>query len=78
VNPGSVIPAGETLSLLNVANSPIAKQILARQSSFDVSVCYCSLLGRCWTKHLQRPSDEPQDVRFCPLPPKPKAGGFDG
>jgi len=76
VHPGSVIPAAQTLTLVRIENSPIAKQIAARQSSFDVAVCYCSLLGRCWTRHLRAPSDQPQDVRFCPLPAEQKANAF--
>jgi hypothetical protein len=76
VHPGSVIPAAQTLMLVRIQNSPIAKQIAAREGSFDVAVCYCSLLGRCWTRHLRGPSDQPQDVRFCPLPAERKTNAF--
>ncbi|HEY3675990.1 MAG TPA: hypothetical protein VGK84_08340 [Candidatus Tumulicola sp.] len=67
ISRGDVIPAGSKLELLRVANSFLAKRIIADGRRFDISLCYCSLLGDCWTKRLWDPSDEPHSVRSCPM-----------
>jgi hypothetical protein len=56
LGPGDVVPAGS--SMLLMAMSP----------HVDISICYCSVLGRCWTRRLKDPVPEPRDVRYCPLP----------
>jgi hypothetical protein len=66
---GSVLPASETASLVTVSKSPsVVRGLLAHQESIDISICYCSLLGRCWLVHMQDSASEPRDVRSCPLP----------
>jgi hypothetical protein len=74
---GSVLPAAEIAPLLTVSNGAhVVKALLARQSAIDITVCYCSLLGRCWIQHMQDSSSEPRDVRYCPLPRLPQARMF--
>jgi hypothetical protein len=66
---GSVLPAAEEAPLLTVSKSPtVVRALLAHESSIDISICYCSLLGRCWMQRMQDSSSEPRDVRYCPLP----------
>jgi hypothetical protein len=66
---GSVLPASETAPLMTVAKNPtVVRALLARQGAIDISICYCSLLGRCWMQRMQDSSSEPRDVRYCPLP----------
>jgi hypothetical protein len=66
---GSVLPAGETAPLVTVSKHPsVVRALLEHQGSIDVSICYCSLLGRCWMVRMQDSSSEPRDVRYCPLP----------
>ena len=79
LGPGSVLPAAATAPLLTVKGGPrLVHTLLAHQSSFDVSICYCSLLGRCWLQSMQVSSAEPRDVAFCPLPriPQPRMFGI--
>lgn len=65
---GDVLPAGATLTLLAVKGAGIFPRVQALRPHFDLSLCYCSVLGRCWTRRLKDPVAEPHDVRFCPLP----------
>ena len=79
LGPGSVLPAAATAPLLTVKGGPrMVQTLLAHQSSYDVAICYCSLLGRCWLQRMQDSSAEPRDVRFCPLPriPQPRMFGI--
>jgi hypothetical protein len=69
---GSIISAGETAALVSVDNPDIVKRIMAHPTSIDLTICYCSLLGRCWIKSLQDPSAQPHDIGVCPLPALPK------
>jgi hypothetical protein len=76
---GSVLPAAATAPLLSVKGGPrLVHALLAHESAIDVSICYCSLLGRCWLQRMQDSSAEPRDVRFCPLPriPQPRMFGI--
>lgn len=76
IGQGTIIPAAESFTLLRVQNAKIVKRVIAHQSEFDLSICYCSLLGRCWMRHLQDPTDQPHDIRVCPLPAGPRPRMF--
>lgn len=85
IGQGSIIPAGESVALVDVSvpDKPsgnkgpnLTSTLLAHQKSLDVSICYCSLLGRCWMREIRDSTDEPHDVRACPLPTRPRAQMF--
>ncbi len=63
---GDVIPAGQTLQLLRVDGPFLTHRIVADMRRFDLQLCYCSLLGTCWTKRLWDPAVEPHAVASCP------------
>lgn len=65
---GDVIPAGSSVTLMRVEGPDVYKNVMALQPHVDVSLCYCSVLGRCWSRRLKDPIPEPRDVRSCPLP----------
>jgi hypothetical protein len=64
LNAGDVIPAGDHLDFLHVEGT-LAAHTLAASRQFDLAICYCSLLGRCWRVQLKAPSTAPQDVHSC-------------
>lgn len=67
ISRGDVIPAGSKLQLLRVVNPFLAQRIIREGRRFDISLCYCSLLGNCWTKRLWDPAAEPHSIRSCPV-----------
>ncbi|HEY1655183.1 MAG TPA: hypothetical protein VGF86_08735 [Candidatus Tumulicola sp.] len=62
---GDVVPAGAKLQLLRVDGSFLARHVIADARRIDVRLCYCSLLGNCWTKRLWDPAAEPHPVGAC-------------
>jgi hypothetical protein len=46
---GVVIRAGHSLNLFVVRGTTAANQLRAAQSRVNLEICYCSILGRCWT-----------------------------
>jgi hypothetical protein len=64
---GDVLPAGSSLTLLHVKGADLFARVEALQPHFDLSLCYCSILGRCWTRRLKDPIPEPHGVRSCPV-----------
>src|SRR5579862_7781086 len=64
---GDVIPAGSSITLLRASGPLLVSRIAADQDKIDIAVCYCSLLGRCWILRRSDDSNEPHDVRSCPL-----------
>lgn len=63
---GDIVPAGSKLDLLRVEGKYITRRIMAHIRRIDVTVCYCSLLGDCWTKRLWDPAIRPHPLRACP------------
>lgn len=63
---GDVIPAGAKLQLLRVDGKILADRVIADIRHVDLTICYCSLLGDCWTKRLWDPAVKPVPVRSCP------------
>jgi len=63
--PGDVIPAGQKLELLRVEGKLVTSRVLAQIHRVDLTLCYCSLLGDCWTKRLQDKEVKPHSIRSC-------------
>ncbi|HEY2474349.1 MAG TPA: hypothetical protein VGI19_06050 [Candidatus Cybelea sp.] len=64
--PGDVIPAGQKLELFRVEGKFLTRRVIAGVRRVDLALCYCSLLGDCWTKRLSDPAIKPHPVRSCP------------
>lgn len=62
---GDVIPAGAKLMLLSVRGRFITRRVVDDFRRIDLTVCYCSLLGDCWTKRLWDPNVRPHRVSGC-------------
>jgi hypothetical protein len=63
---GDVIPAGSKLELLRVEGKLLSNRVIANIPRIDITVCYCSLLGDCWTKRLSDDAVRPKPVPSCP------------
>ncbi|MBV8723846.1 MAG: hypothetical protein JO078_04755 [Candidatus Eremiobacteraeota bacterium] len=63
--PGDVISAGQKLELLRVEGKFFTRRVLADARRIDLKLCYCSLLGDCWTKRFWEPSVQPHAVKAC-------------
>jgi hypothetical protein len=50
---------------LRVEGRYLTRRVLADLKQIDVTTCYCSLLGDCWTKRLWDPAIKPRPVRAC-------------
>lgn len=68
LSPGSVIRAGGSARLFRITAPWAATQFgaAAEAGRFDFRVCYCSLLGNCWTISAKQQTDDPQPLRECP------------
>jgi len=66
IEPGDVIPANQHVALVQVEGAQATQALLAHAPRLNLSVCYCSLLGRCWVEQFKDSSAEPRDVRDCP------------
>ena len=63
--PGDVVPAGQKLEVLRVEGKFLTHRVMASARRVDLTLCYCSLLGDCWTKRLWDPALQPHPVRSC-------------
>jgi hypothetical protein len=64
---GDVLPANQHITLIEVSGAPIVRSLIAAAPHLNLSICYCSLLGRCWIKQFDDPSGDPKDVSACPV-----------
>jgi hypothetical protein len=64
--PGDVVPAGQKLTVLRVEGKSITRRVMSSVRRIDLTLCYCSLLGDCWTKRLWDTAVRPRPVRACP------------
>ena len=64
--PGDVVPAGQKLEVLRVEGKFLTHRLMGSIRRVDLTLCYCSLLGDCWTKRLWDPALQPHPVRSCP------------
>lgn len=62
---GDVIAAGTKLELLRVEGKFLTRRVLADVRRIDLTLCYCSLLGDCWTKRLSDRAVQPHPIRTC-------------
>lgn len=62
---GDVLPANQQITLVQVEGTQVTQALLATAPRLNLSVCYCSLLGRCWVKQFKDKTAEPHDVRNC-------------
>jgi hypothetical protein len=60
---GVVIRAGNSANLFVVRGATWANQLRAAQSRINLQICYCSILGQCWTNSLA--SAIPNSVSAC-------------
>ena len=65
VSTGSVLRAGRTLTLFRIANAPLVRAIIPQAQRVDLRVCYCSILGDCWSRAMLGAPD-PVRVNACP------------
>jgi hypothetical protein len=66
ISPGDVVPAGQKLQVLRVEGKYLTRRVIGSIRRVDLQLCYCSLLGDCWTKRLWAPAIRPVPVRSCP------------
>ena len=64
--PGDVVPAGQKLEVLRVEGKFLTHRVMGAARRVDLTLCYCSLLGDCWTKRLWDQVIQPRPVRSCP------------
>jgi hypothetical protein len=63
---GDILSAGEKLELVRVEGRYVTRRVLTNVHRIDIRLCYCSLLGDCWTKRLWDPALRPHPIRACP------------
>lgn len=66
IQSGEVLPANQRVMLVQVGGAEATRLLLAMAPHVNLSVCYCSLLGRCWIAQFNDRSNQPQDVGACP------------
>jgi hypothetical protein len=65
-NRGSVLPAGQSHTLLTIADGKLAQSFWAAAQSRLVTItCYCSVYDDCWIADSRL--DEPSAVKACPF-----------
>ena len=60
---GVVIRAGHSVNAFLVHDPVAAREILNARPRIDLQVCYCSILGHCWTSSVLNPI--PSDISSC-------------
>ncbi len=66
IGSGEVLPANQQVMLVQVGGADATRLLLAMAPHVNFSVCYCSLLGRCWITQFNDRSGEPHDIGTCP------------
>jgi hypothetical protein len=66
IQTGEVLPANRSITLVHVSGTEATRMLVAEAPRFNLSLCYCSLLGRCWNAQFDDPANAPHDVRTCP------------
>ncbi|MBV9277775.1 MAG: hypothetical protein JOZ97_06025 [Candidatus Eremiobacteraeota bacterium] len=61
---GDVLPAGTDWVLVRADGPFITRRVFALRTRFNIKLCYCSLVGRCWTKEFAA-AGSPRDVPGC-------------
>jgi hypothetical protein len=65
ISSGDVVSAVSKLELLRVEGKYLTDRVMAHVRRFDLTLCYCSLLGDCWTKRLWDSGVQPHPTRAC-------------
>ncbi|HXM19442.1 MAG TPA: hypothetical protein VN934_11630 [Candidatus Tumulicola sp.] len=65
IDAGSVLAAHERVTLVRIQGAQATQALLEEAPHVNLSVCYCSLLGRCWIKQFNDRSGEPHDTARC-------------
>jgi hypothetical protein len=60
---GVVIRAGKSLNFFVVRGASWANQLRSAQNRVNLEICYCSILGQCWSNSLA--SVIPREVSVC-------------
>ena len=63
---GDVIPAGANWTLVRADGPFITPRVVALRARVNIKLCYCSLVGRCWTKEFAEAKSIPRDAASCP------------
>ena len=63
---GDVMPAGASWTLIRADGPFITPRVVALHLRVNIKLCYCSLVGRCWTKEYAEAKSIPRDVASCP------------
>lgn len=63
---GDVLPASGNWVLVRADGPFITPRIVALRAHVNIKLCYCSLVGRCWTKEWIETRSVPRDVAGCP------------
>jgi hypothetical protein len=71
---GSVIRIGGSVRLIKIDNPALVRAILPQANRIDLRVCYCSILGDCWTRSSLGAQD-PVRVNACPADGAAHYGG---
>jgi hypothetical protein len=74
VGQGSVIRIGGSVQLIKIASPALVRAILPQTNRIDLRVCYCSILGDCWTRSSLG-SQDPVRVNACPVDGPAHYGG---
>ena len=61
-----VLPAGSNRVLVRADGPFITRRVVAMRGRVNIKLCYCSLVGRCWTKELAEAKSIPRDAASCP------------
>ena len=67
LSPGSVIRPSGSVRLFRIQTGWAARQFAKASATerIDFRVCYCSLLGNCWTISAKQQAVDPQPVSAC-------------
>jgi hypothetical protein len=60
---GVVVRAGRSLNVFDVRGASWNERTRQALPRIDLQLCYCSVLGRCWSTSLR--SNEPRDIPRC-------------
>ena len=74
ISEGSVIRIGGSVRLIKIDSPSLVRAIVPKLNRIDLRVCYCSILGDCWTRSSLGAQD-PVRVNACPVDGAAHYGG---
>jgi hypothetical protein len=63
--PGMVIPANSQHTIIRMDGTALVQFFRPAVNRFNLSLCYCSLTGSCWTQNFKNSQSEPKSVPSC-------------